>query len=141
MTRGRTRLSAGRTTAAPVSFEAFSPFLGSSQPRASASARVKSPTTPANEVSQVPRKGQKGRRTDVYGDVVLLGCRSEGEGVPLPVRDLGAVTAVANVSPKSTEKEEERTHRKMYCPARVVVFSFLIWISQTLLGWRMTLET
>lgn len=53
MTRGRTRLIGGVTTAAPAPFEAFSPVFGRSQPRASASARVKSPTTPAIEVSRV----------------------------------------------------------------------------------------
>lgn len=85
----------------------------------------------------------------MHGDVVLLGSGGEGEGVVLEVGDFGAADEVASVSTFSLHLARRTRHldrtetdqlMKMYCPARAWVCSFLIWTSQTLLGWRMTCE-
>lgn len=79
-------------------------------------------------------------RTDVDGAVVFFGCGCERKWVPLPVADLWAVAdrSVRSVLVACSREEDAATHMKMYCPARVVVFSFLNWISHTIDGCRMT---
>lgn len=74
------------------------------------------------------------------GNVVLLGCARESEGVILPDRNLRA-TQEDVLGKVSANKKEMEQISGITCPAIVLVFSFLIWISQTLLGCWMTLET
>lgn len=97
--RGRTETRGTTASSPPISFETSS-RPSSSQPRASASSCVQSPTTPAGArrargqrgcSTESCRRPRERGRTEMNREAVLLGRRRERERVPLPKRDGRAV--------------------------------------------------
>lgn len=77
----------------------------------------------------------RGRANNTTHGRVEINDRGDGRKYVERMGTLKAkITYLVRVNGCHWKYETSGQHRKMYCPARVVVFSFLIWISMTLDG-------